>query len=258
MAKLPIGLELYSVRQELEQDLHGTLKAVAAMGYEGVEFAGPPKHSAAELRAALDEMHLVCCGWHTPYPLVQPDTLEGTIALNKALGNRYVILPGAPQQYRDSREGWRRFAGFLNDLSAKLAPHGMVTGLHNHHIEFEPVEGERPWDIVAQNTNSSVVMQADIGHVARAGADVVAVIEQYPGRSKTVHLKPYTPSAVKTDPREGYRPPIGEDELPWAEVFRACETVGGTEWYIVEYESDAYPALEAVDRCLKGLRALGE
>jgi sugar phosphate isomerase/epimerase len=258
VAKVPIGLELYSVRHELEKDLRGTLRAVAAMGYEGVEFAGPPKHSAAELRSALEETGLTCCGWHTPFALVQDNTLDGTIALNQALGNKFVILPSAPQEMRSSREGWLEFANFLDALARKLAPHGMQTGYHNHAIEFEALDGEAPWDTIFGNTAKEVVMQLDTGNAARGGADVVAVLERYPGRANSVHLKPYTWSATKDDPRQGFKPVIGQDEMPWDDIFRVCETTGGTEWYVVEYESDAYPPLEAVERCLRGLRAMGK
>ena len=94
MARIPIGLELYSVRNELAADAAGTIRAVAEMGYEGVEFAGPPQHSGAELRKMLDDNGLVCCGWHTPFDRVQDDTLAATIELNQTVGNRFIIIPG--------------------------------------------------------------------------------------------------------------------------------------------------------------------
>ena len=94
-------------------------------------------------------------------------------------------------------------------------------------------------------------MQLDTGNARHGGADILAILRKYPGRAKTVHLKPYSAT-------EGFRPAIGDDDTPWEEVFHLCETTGGTEWYIVEYESDAYPPLEAVRRCLEGLRALGK
>ena len=144
MAKLPIGLELWSVRHELADDVRGTLKAVAEMGYEGVEFAGPPQHSAEELKSILDETGLACFGWHTPFDMVQDDKLEDTIALNKTIGNRFVIIPGLPHNLTETREDWLKVAGFFNELSDKLAPHGMRTGYHNHTVEFKPLDGENP------------------------------------------------------------------------------------------------------------------
>ena len=255
MGKIPIGLELYSVRHELAKDLHGTLEAVAKMGYEGVEFAGAPQHSGDELKAALNEFGLVCCGWHTPFNLLQDDTLEGTIALNKTIGNKYVIAPGVPAT--PSRAGWLKMAEFFNQLVDKLAPHGMMTGYHNHHTEFKPLDGETPWDTLFGNTKKEFIMQFDLGNALYGGADLISIMKRYPGRSTTIHLKPYSKEAGKDNPRLGFRPLIGEDDVPWEDIFRMCEA-DGTKWYIVEYESDAYPPLESVDRCLKALRAMGK
>jgi sugar phosphate isomerase/epimerase len=258
MSQIPIGLQLYSVRHDLDRDLRGTLKAVADMGYDGVEFAGAPKHGAGELAALLDEFGLVCCGWHTPFNLVQDDTLEETIAFNKTLGNANIIVPGIPAELRRSRADWKKLAGFFNDLAAKLAPHGMATGYHNHHIEFQPLDGELPWDTLFGNTDEAVIMQLDTGNAIYGGGDVVSILKRYPGRAVTVHLKSYSKEAGKTDPHRGFRPLIGDDDTPWEQVFQLCETIGGTEWYIVEYESDAYPPLEAVGRFLKRLREMGK
>jgi len=258
MARVPLGLELYSVRHDLEQDLEGTIKAVAEMGYEGVEFAGPPKHSGEELRKVLDENGLVCCGWHTPFDMVQDDALADTIELNKTVGNRFVIIPGIPEPLRDTRAKWQDMAKFFNDLAKKLADHGMLTGYHNHHVEFTELEGETPWDTFFGNTDQEVVMQLDTGNALSGGGDCVDILKRYPGRATTVHLKPYTVEPGKEDRSAGFRPIIGEDDIPWHEVFDLCEATGGTEWYIVEYESDAYPPLEAVKRCLDALKAMGK
>ena len=251
---IPVGLQLFSVRHDLDKDLRGTLQAVARMGYAGVEFFGFPKHPARELRALLDEFDLACCGWHTPFELVQEDKLEDTIAFNKELGNKYIIIPALPEEVRQSRADWLKLADFFNDLSRKLAPHGMVTGYHNHSIEFVPFDDEKPWDTFFQNTEKSVVMQLDLGNAMVGGSDVIAILEKYPGRATTIHFKPYSRKAAKDKPEDGFRPVIGEDDVPWPRVFELCEA-GGTEWYIVEYESDAFPPLEAVKRCLDGLEA---
>jgi sugar phosphate isomerase/epimerase len=258
MSKVPIALQLYSIRHDLDKDLRGTLKAVAGMGYDGVEFAGAPQHGAKELKTLLDEFGLVCCGWHTPFNLVQDDTLDDTIAFNKTLGNANVIVPGIPAELRRSRADWLELARFFNELAAKLAPHGMATGYHNHHVEFQPLDGELPWDTFFGNTGKGVIMQLDTGNAIYGGGDVISILERYPGRAVTVHLKSFSKEAGKDDPRLGFRPLIGDDDTPWEQVFQLCETIGGTEWYIVEYESDAYPPLEAVERFLKRLRDMGK
>ena len=258
MSRIPIGLELFSVREELAADARDTIKKVAEMGYEGVEFAGPPQHSAEMLKGLLDEFGLVCCGWHTPFNLVQEDTLDATIEFNKVLENRYVIVPGIPGNLRQSREDWLKLADFFNGVADKLAAHDMVTGYHNHHVEFSELDGELPWDTFFGNTHAGVVMQLDMGNALYGGADLVGILERYPGRSGTVHLKPYTHPKDGAEARDGFQPVIGEDSVPWDDIFRICETTGGTEWYIVEYESDAFPPFEAVERCLKALKAMGK
>jgi len=258
MNKVPIALGLYSVRNELKQDLRGTLHAVAEMGYTSVEFAGMPQHSPAELKQVLTETGLVCCGWHTPFALVQDDKLAETIAFNQTLGNTRLIIPGIPAELRQTRADWLKLADFFNRLADQLAPHGMVTGYHNHHVEFAPLEGETPWDTFFGNTQASIIMQLDNGNAILGGGDTVAIIKQYPGRAKTVHLKSFTHVADMTDHDAIFRQLIGEDDVPWSDFFAACESVGGTEWYIVEYESDAYPPLEAVARCLNALREMGK
>jgi len=257
MSRIPIALELYSVRNEMVKDPLGTLKAVKAMGYEGVEFAGDPRHTPAEYAAMLKETDLVCCGWHTGFPRVQDDTIEATIALNKAVGNEFVIIPGVGGEFRESADALRRLAGIFTDLVGKLGAAGLATGYHNHNWEFTPIDGELPWDIIFGDTPTAFNMQIDTGNALHGGANPVPFFEKYPGRSRTVHLKPYHSGIGETNPQEGFATMIGEDTVPWQEVFDFCETKGATEWYIIEYEADKYPPLDAVDRCLKAVKAMG-
>jgi sugar phosphate isomerase/epimerase len=257
-AAVPVALQLYSVRKDCEQDLPGTLKAVAKMGYAGVEFAGYYGRSAAELRTMLDDLGLAVAGTHTALKTLLGDQLAETVAFNHTLGNRFLIVPSLPEERRSSRQAWLETAELFNEIAEKLAHEGMVTGYHNHHVEFQPLDGELPWDTFFANTRQDVVMQIDLGNALRGGADPVPFIERYPGRAVTVHLKSYSQEAGKVDPSLGYRPLIGDDDIPWEQVFSVCETIGGTEWHIVEYESDAYPPLEAVDRFLKILRSMGK
>ena len=258
----PIALQLYSVRHEFAADMPGTLAAVAQMDYSGVEFAGPPQHTAAALKAELAQLGLACAGWHVPLNLVQDDALDDTIAFHHALGNDKLIIPGIPEELRQSRDDWLKLAEFTNRLAARLAAEGMRTGYHNHFHEFAPLDGETPWDTFFGNTDPSVIMQFDTGNAIFGGADAVNVIRSYPGRAVTVHLKPFTKrlhdGADHNYPHAAFDPIIGEDDTDWPALFEACESVGGTEWYIVEYESDAYPPLEAVERCLTALRTMGK
>jgi sugar phosphate isomerase/epimerase len=255
MGKIPIGLQVYSVREEAEKDLPGTLAAIAKMGYDGVDFAGYYGYSAADVRKMLDDTGLKCCGGHLGINTLTGDELARTIEYQATLGNQYLVCPGLPGDFTNSRAAWTRTAGVFNDIAAKLAPHGMVTGYHNHHTEFTALDGELPWDTFASNTGAGVVLQLDMGNGLFGGADLVGLLRKYPGRSGTVHLKPFK---LGLEGHAGFRPLIGDDDVPWAQVFDICETTGGTKWYIVEYESDAFPPLEAVDKCLQKLRGMGK
>ncbi len=252
MARIPIALQLYSVRKACEQDLPGTLKAVAEMGYEGVEFAGYYGRSAAELRAMLDDLGLRCAGTHTGLPTILPEALPQTAEFAATLGHRYLIVPGLPPERRESRAAWLETARLFTEAAHQAARHGMRVGYHNHHIEFQEMDGELPWDTFFANTPPEVVMQVDIGNALHGGGDPVPYIQRYPGRALTVHVKEHSaanPEAV-----------VGEGDVEWPEVFALCESVGGTEWYIVEWEHIPHPqeALAAVRRCLENLRAMGK
>jgi len=251
MAKrIPVGLQLYSVREDCAKDLPGVLERVAKMGYAGVEFAGYYGRSADELRTMLDDNGLKCCGTHTSIQTVQDDQLEDTIEFALTLGNPYLIVPGLPEEWRNSRDAWLRTAEFFNALSEKLAPHRLLCGYHNHHIEFQELDGELPWDTFFGNTNCDVIMQFDTGNALHGGARPEPFIKKYPGRAITVHLKEYSAANPKAL--------LGEGDIAWPEFFELCETVGGTEWYIVEQESYAYPPMECVARCIENLKTMGK
>ncbi len=259
MKRIPIGLELYSVRGDFARDPAGTLQAVKAMGYEGVEFAGPPALSGQALRRLLDENGLACCGWHTPFAAVQPGTLTGTIALNREVGNRYIVVPGLPAEKTRTRADWLAMAEFFSGLAATLADEGMHVGYHNHSSEFKPLaEGEEgAWDVLFGHADRRVVAQLDTGNALCGGGDCAALLARYPGQGKSIHLKPFRKVPAGSDVNAGFRPLIGDDSVPWNDVFRLCDTVAGTQWFVVEYESDAHAPLKAVELCLQRLRAMG-
>jgi len=250
MARIPIALQLYSVREDCAKDFEATVRAVAEMGYEGVDFAGYYDYSAEDLKKLLDDCGLKVAGTHTGLPTLLGDELEKTIEFHQIIGNKFLIVPGLPEEYRDSIDAWRRTADLFNEISAKVQPYGMYVGYHNHHIEFQPMDGQIPWEVFFDNTVPEVVMQLDTGNAMHGGADPVQYLEKYPGRALTVHLKEYSATNDKAI--------IGEGDCPWDDVFRLCETVGGTQWYIVEQETYAYPPLECARKCLENLRAMGK
>jgi sugar phosphate isomerase/epimerase len=250
MTKIPIALQLYSVREDCQKDLPGVLKAVAGMGYQGVEFAGYYNRTAQELRTMLDDLGLKCCGTHTGIQTLLGDALPATVEFNRILGNEFLIVPGLPHERTANKAAWLETAHLMNEISAKVKPEGMKTGYHNHHTEFHDMDGELPWDIFFGNTSPDVVMQFDTGNAMHGGAEAGPFLRRYPHRALTVHLKEFSATDDKAL--------IGEGDVKWSEIFELCETIGSTQWYIVEQESYAYPPLECVERCLQNLRNMGK
>jgi sugar phosphate isomerase/epimerase len=247
--KVPIGVQLYSVRKDCEKDLPGTLKALKGFGYEAVEFAGYYGRTAADMRTLLDDHGLKCCGTHTDLDTLEGDALAKTVEYNQAIGNKFLIVPWIPEERRKTAADWKKLAAQFDALADKVAPHGMRVGYHNHNFEFTPIDGTTPWDLFFGGTKKSVVMQVDTGNCIEGGGDPLAVLKKYPGRAATLHVKEYS----KTKP-DAF---VGDGDIAWKGVFAACEA-GGTQWYIVEYEQEGQPALPAVDSCLKNLRKMGK
>ena len=251
MVKIPIGLQLFSVRDDCARDLPGTLKAVADMGYDGVEFAGYYNRNAVELKKMLKDLGLKVCGSHIGFNTLLDDELEKTIEFNRTLGNKFLIVPWIPEEKRNSKAAWLETAKLFSEIAKKVKSKGMHVGYHNHHMEFMPIDGEFPWDIFYGATFPEVVMQLDVGNALHGKISVdelLTIIKRYPGRSLTVHIKEHSATNDKAI--------IGEGDMKWKQFFKLCETVGGTQWYIVEQESYAYPPLECVKKCLENLRKM--
>lgn len=243
--KIPVGVQLYSVREQCAADLPGTLAALAGIGYRGVEFAGYHGRSAKQLRTLLDDLGLVACGTHTGYETVLGEELARTVEFNRILGNQYLIVPSMQGR---SKQAWLEKAKLFDDLAGKLGTQGIWIGYHAHAHDFERIDGVSAWDLFFGNTRPEVVMQLDTSNCRDAGADPVAVLAKYPGRAKTIHIKPNG---------GGPEAAIGEDQVNWAGVFELCEGSGGTQWYVVEHETSRDP-IDAVRRNYEALRRLGK
>ena len=140
----------------------------------------------------LDDLGLKCCGTHIRIDTLLGDALPATVEFNQILGNKYLIVPGLAEEYRNSRAAWLRTAGIFNEIAERLKPYGMLTGYHNHFIEFQPMDGELPWDTFFGNARQDVIMQVDIGNALHGGGDPIPYLARYPGRAITVHLKEYS------------------------------------------------------------------
>ena len=244
--KIPVGVQLYSVREQAAKDLPSVLEAIGKMGYKGVEFAGYYGWDGKpqELRRLLDGNGLKCCGTHTAIETVTGDALKATADLHHILGNKFLIVPSLQVE---GAQGWVDMAKRFNEIAAKAKALGMRVGYHAHAGDFDKLGGLTSWEIFFDNTNKDVVMQLDTGNCMQGGGDPIALLKKYPGRSTTVHVKEFggPENAV-----------IGQGVMPWAQVFQVCETAAGTEWYIVEHETGPDP-IGNIKGCLDGLRKIG-
>ena len=250
---IPVGLELYSVRDELQRDPQGTVRAVAKMGYQCVEFYAPyldwNEGQTKEMRKLLDDLGIRCSSTHNGAEQLRVGNLDKVRDRNLILGSRYVVQASSTEQ--KTLDGWKSVAESLNAAADKLAPSGLKVGYHNHQPEFTPLEGKRPMEVLAANTHPSIMLQLDVGTCLNAGSDPVAWIRSNPGRIRSLHLKDWSP-----DPAKGYKVLFGEGVANWKAIFAAAESVGGVEYYLIEQEGSRYSELETAQKCLEAYRSL--
>ena len=255
LKKVPVGLELYSVRDELAKDPHATVRAVAKMGYEVVEFYSPyyqwtPEY-AKDMRKLLDELKIRCLSTHNGPGSFTPEGIQKAIELNQILGSKYVVMASAGRV--TDLDGWKGVAERLTKAAEIMKPHKLRPGFHNHKTEFVAIDGKRPMEVLAANTPKDVTLQLDVGTCVEAEVDPVAWINANPGRIRSLHLKDWGAGEGN-----GYRVLFSEGDSPWKKIFEAAESKGGVEYYLIEQEGSRFPSIETAERCLamyKKLRA---
>jgi sugar phosphate isomerase/epimerase len=249
---IPVGIEMYSVRDALKKDPQGTVRAIAGMGYQGLEFYAPyftwTPTQAKEMKKVLDDLGIRCFSTHNDAAYLKKENVQNAIDLNLILGSKYVVM--ASSQPKPGLDGWKEIAEALNFAADRLKSSGLKAGYHNHQLEFTPVDGVRPIEVLAKNTNPSVVLQLDVGTCLEAGSDPVAWIRANPGRIGSLHCKDWSPEAGK-----GYSVLFGEGAADWKAIFAAAESVGGVEYYLIEQEGSRYSELETATKCLEAYRA---
>ncbi len=251
--RLPVGLELYSVRDELSKDLMATVRTVAKQGYEVVEFYSPyfqwtPEY-AREVRKLLDELNIKCLSTHNGRNALEPEGLKKAIELNQILGSKSIVMAGPGRV--TTQDDWKKVADTLTSAAEVLKPLKMRAGYHNHELEFKEVAGFRPMPFLAANTPRDVTLQFDVGTCVDAGYDPVAWIKANPGRIRSLHLKDWGAGADR-----GYRVLFGEGDTPWKALLDAAEEHGGAEFYLIEQEGSRFPSIETAAKCLENFRKL--
>lgn len=251
--KLPIALQLYSVRQDCGKDFDAALERVAKMGFEGVEFAGYHTYGGKpkELKKRLDDLGLKVAATHIGTGSFRGENLQKTIEFHQIIGCKFLIVPGDGDFTNPDK--CKALAEFFNQTAEKLKPLNMYCGYHNHTAEFKKYGDTTFYDFFAANTTKDVVLQQDCGWTAAAKLDPVAMMKKYPGRMKSTHFKP---TVVGNEP--GKKAYIGQDSVDWKAVIAACLEYGGTEWITLEQEvyPDGKSPMEATEISFKALKTM--
>ncbi len=251
--RIPISVQLYSVRDVCAKDFDSALKQMADLGFEGVEFAGYYKYAsdARGLKKKLDDLHLRAAATHIGAGEFAADKIDKTIEFHKTIGCKFLIVPG-DKRFTDPEKS-KELAELMTKTAERLKPEGLYCGYHNHTAEFQKDGDKTYWDLFAERTSKDVVLQQDVGHTVYAGVDPVALVKKYPGRTKTTHIKGRLPQGT-----QGKKPFVGQDLVDWKSYLGACYAVGGTEWFSIEQEEypDGKSSVECTKISLDGLKTI--
>jgi sugar phosphate isomerase/epimerase len=239
LRKMGIGLQMYTVRNESEKDFLGTLREVAKLGYEGVEFAGYGGFEAAELKTHLQELNLKVIGSHVSYKQLK-ENLAAEIAYLKQLGGQYIVCP---YLLPEERKDWEAHFAFFAEVGREITANGLRFAYHNHDFEFVQKVGDQfVFDAMYSTIDSSILqVEMDIGWVQFIGQDPLAYIAQYAGRLPLLHLKDFEhlPDGG-IDTKE-----LGRGKIALPDVIKAAFDAG-VEWLIVEQDHCKNPPLESI------------
>jgi sugar phosphate isomerase/epimerase len=250
------GVQLYSVRQEAEQDLPAVLAAVRKIGYTEVEtYWDIYGHPAAELRRMIADHGLRVPSGHFNY-----DGLESKIDYAKALGVEYVICPMLPQGMWFSLDGYKRAADQFNIWGEKVRKAGMQFGFHNHNYEFRRFGDTTGFEALMKSCDPKVVcIEMDCYWIAQAGADPRRMFQEYGNRIKLLHLKDrkagFPVTQVKDDAAEHFSE-VGAGTIHWKEILAAAKR-NGVRHMFVERDSGDLPAMESLRISYQNLQKMG-
>lgn len=247
---LPLGVQLYSVREQMEKDLDETFAALQAAGYTEVEAAAMPKRSAKEIRAALDRAGLRCVSAHHPFPDLHA-RFDEIVSFDRELGVRFVIcsspgrrsVPAVGGSRALSLDDWRYNAEQFNAMGEKTAAAGVQFGYHNHVPEFARTEGQVPYAEMLRLTDPKrVTFELDCGWAIVAGADPVELLRANPRRISMLHVKDFKrPAGANAEPHEAKVTELGMGTIDYRLIFAQAAKTQHIEHAFVEQEAFDMP-----------------
>jgi sugar phosphate isomerase/epimerase len=251
-----IGLQLYSVRDLMKQDMPGTLAKVAQIGFKEVEFAGLFDRSPKDVRAMLDQNGLTAPAAHVAWGVVEKN-LPATLESAKILGQQFVIIPYLTDEDRKQPDVYKRLADLLNRAGAESLKSGVQMAYHQHGFEFVPspdLAGQMPYDYLLNNTDPKLVkMELDLCWISAAEQDPIAYFNKYPGRFPLVHVKDWLKDGKPATAYAGALGPdtkftgnmanVGQGSIDWKAIFAQAGR-GGVKHFIVEHDNPKDPLVD--------------
>jgi len=233
--RIPIGLQMYTLRELCARDFVGTLAKVADIGYEGVELAGTYSLSPSEVKETLEDLGLALAGNHVP----GERDIDKLIRINKEMGCKAAWGPCLPEGKLPTDEaGCVAMAKYANNVGAKMKRNGIQLYYHNHSQEFRKIKDRYIMDWLLEETEpENVAAEIDVMWAQHAGVDPASYIRKYPKRVPLVHIKDMDKDHEFTE--------VGQGILDFDSIFAACEEVG-TQWYVVEQDTCKGDPLESV------------
>jgi sugar phosphate isomerase/epimerase len=228
-----IGIQLYTVRDQMKADVEGTLARIAQIGYKEVEFAGYFDHPPEHIRAFLDRNGLTSPSTH----MMAADDAGWAKALDtaKAIGHEYVVAPWIPEEKRKTLDDWKRIAEGFNHVGQMAKDRGLQFAYHNHDFEFPKLDAQVPYDVLLQSTDPKLVqLEIDLYWITKAGQDPLAYFARWPGRTPLVHVKDSMggPEHKMVD--------VGAGKIDWKRIF-AKRDQAGIKHFFVEHDQPPQP-----------------
>ena len=231
-----IGIQLYSLRSDLEKDFEGTLARVGQIGYTEVEFAGYYDRKPAQVKAALERAGLSAPSAHVPISSLR-ESWAKTLDEARIIGHRYLIVPSIPDEERTTADGMTRVAEHFQKAGAEAQAAGLRLGFHNHDVDFVPIglRGKTPFDLLLEKTDAAhVTFEMDLYWITKAGRDPLDYFARYPGRFELVHVKD------SAGPPKHRMVDVGQGTIDFKRIF-ARRREAGIRHFFVEHDDPPDP-----------------
>lgn len=246
-----MGLQLYSIKEEIEKDFLGTVEKVADMGYDGVQFAGFYETPAAQVKELLQRKHITSAGAHVPFDQLQGANLDRTFSYHQAIGNDLLICPYYPKEELQTKDDFIRLAESLNEIGQKCRENGFLFAYHNHDFEFKKFNGKTGFEMLFDYTREEYVkLELDCYWAVYAGFDPRKIMDKYENRVISLHIKD-----IKVENNQKVSTEIGAGELDITGIIDKAVS-HNVQWFIVEQEHFERDMLESTMWNARTLRSL--